>query len=52
MSKNTLSTLLERKKMKIGKKCNKERITICCTSNMDGTDRQKLMVVGKSKMPR
>ncbi|OAF64001.1 hypothetical protein A3Q56_08303, partial [Intoshia linei] len=33
------------------KKTSKERITICCTSNMDGTDRHKLIVVGKSKMP-
>ncbi|OAF68838.1 hypothetical protein A3Q56_03358 [Intoshia linei] len=38
--------------MKMGKKCSKERITICCTSNMDGTDKQKLMVFGKSKMLR
>ncbi|OAF68716.1 hypothetical protein A3Q56_03525 [Intoshia linei] len=26
------------------KKSSKDRITICCTSNMDGIDRQKLMV--------
>ncbi|OAF63684.1 hypothetical protein A3Q56_08610 [Intoshia linei] len=50
--KTTMSTLYERKNNKKGKKHYKDRITILCTSNMDGTDHQKLMVVGKSRNPR
>ncbi|KAJ2948731.1 hypothetical protein O0L34_g7989 [Tuta absoluta] len=36
----------------VGGKLSKERITVLVAANMDGTEKRKLMVIGKSKNPR
>lgn len=35
-----------------GGKLSKERITVLVTSNMTGTDKKRLLIIGKSKSPR
>ncbi|XP_064462536.1 tigger transposable element-derived protein 6-like [Ornithodoros turicata] len=35
-----------------GGKRSKDRLTVLCAANMDGSDKRKLVVIGKSKNPR
>ena len=42
---------LNTEKVSGGKK-NKERVTAMVCANMDGSDKRKLMIIGKSKQPR
>jgi len=35
-----------------GKKRSKDRLTVLCCTNADGTDMRKLLVIGKAKKPR